>query len=94
MSSLFTPQQTQTPPPQPQPQAQPSAPRPQLAAYSAYEKNGLKITLTPQTNPAKPGYINILARFQVMGASAANGLSFQAAVPKVSVTPPLSAFRT
>ncbi|EIN09524.1 gamma-adaptin [Punctularia strigosozonata HHB-11173 SS5] len=81
MSSLFT-QQPQAAPSQPQPQSQPPAPRPQLTSYTAYEKNGLKITLTPQTNPAKPGYVNILARFQVTGASPANGLSFQAAVPK------------
>ncbi|KAJ6591710.1 adaptin N terminal region-domain-containing protein [Mycena vulgaris] len=66
-------------PPQPPP-PQPAAPR--LTAYTAYEKNGLKITLTPQTSPAQPGTVMILARFQVSGATPATGLSFQAAVPK------------
>jgi AP-1 complex subunit gamma-1 len=43
----------------------------------------LKITLTPQTSAARPGLVNILARFQVSGANPANGVNFQAAVPKV-----------
>ncbi|EAU90530.1 gamma-adaptin [Coprinopsis cinerea okayama7 len=60
--------------------ATPSAPK--LTAYTAYEKNGLKITLTPQTSPTKPGIVMILARFQVTGGSAATGITFQAAVPK------------
>ncbi|PPQ78711.1 hypothetical protein CVT26_005558 [Gymnopilus dilepis] len=54
----------------------------QRQAYTAYDKNSLKITLTPQTSPAKPGVVMILARFQVTGSNAATGLSFQAAVPK------------
>ncbi|KAJ2934822.1 hypothetical protein H1R20_g2281, partial [Candolleomyces eurysporus] len=60
--------------------ATPSAPR--LTAYSAYDKNGLKVTLTPQTSAAKPGIVMILARFQASGGSAVSGISFQAAVPK------------
>ncbi|KAJ2918673.1 hypothetical protein MD484_g1740, partial [Candolleomyces efflorescens] len=60
--------------------ATPSAPR--LTAYSAYDKNGLKVTLTPQTSAAKPGIVMILARFQASGGSAIDGISFQAAVPK------------
>ena len=54
-----------------------------LTTYPAYEKNGLKITLTPQTSAARPGVVMILARFQVTGVETATGLSFQAAVPKV-----------
>ncbi|KNZ74565.1 AP-1 complex subunit gamma-1 [Termitomyces sp. J132] len=72
--SAFTLVQTQSPPPQP--------PAPKLTAYTAYEKNELKITLTPQTNAAKPGVVMILARFQVTGGNAASGINFQAAVPK------------
>ncbi|KAJ7449575.1 adaptin N terminal region-domain-containing protein [Mycena latifolia] len=67
-------------PPQPPPPQQPAAPR--LTSYTAYEKNELKITLTPQTSAAQPGTVMILARFQVAGATPATGLSFQAAVPK------------
>ncbi|KAG6854249.1 hypothetical protein C0991_008942 [Blastosporella zonata] len=73
-ASAFSLLQTQSPPPQP--------PAQKLTAYTAYEKNELKITLTPQTNAAKPGVVMILARFQVSGDSAASGLNFQAAVPK------------
>ena len=54
-----------------------------LTAYTAYEKNELKVTLTPQINPNRPGIVNILARFQVTGQNVAAGLSFQVAVPKV-----------
>ncbi|KAJ7281777.1 adaptin N terminal region-domain-containing protein [Mycena rebaudengoi] len=77
MFNLTASQPPQPPPPQP---AAPAAPR--LATYTAYEKNDLKITLTPQTSAAQPGTVMILARFQVAGAVAATGLSFQAAVPK------------
>lgn len=73
-----SPVQTQTPPAQPQPL---TAPR--LTSYTAYEKNELKITLTPQTSAARPGVVNIMARFQVSGTNTATGLHFQAAVPKV-----------
>lgn len=54
------------------------------AASSAYDKNGLKITLTPQTNAARPGMVNILARFHASTTAPVTGLNFQAAVPKVS----------
>jgi hypothetical protein len=43
----------------------------------------LKVTLTPQTSAARPGVVNILARFQVSGTNPAIALNFQAAVPKV-----------
>ncbi|KIM44924.1 hypothetical protein M413DRAFT_432502 [Hebeloma cylindrosporum] len=66
----------------PQPATATAPPQQRLTAYPAYEKNDLKITLTPQTSAAKPGVVMILARFQVSGGEAATGLSFQAAVPK------------
>lgn len=75
-TSAFSLPQTQPPPPQ----AQPAAPR--LTAYPAYDKNELRISLTPQTSPQRPGIVNILARFQVTGSTPATGLNFQAAVPK------------
>jgi len=75
--SVFTPAQAASPPTAPVP------PQQKLTSYPAYDKNDLKITLTPQTSPAKPGVVMILARFQVTGGEAATGLSFQAAVPKV-----------
>ncbi|KAI0924541.1 clathrin associated protein complex large subunit, variant 3 [Taiwanofungus camphoratus] len=56
--------------------------QPRLTAYPAYEKNELRITLTPQTSPARPGLVNILARFQVTDSNPVTGLNFQAAVPK------------
>ena len=64
----------------------PTATQPRLPTYTAYEKNDLKITLTPQSSPTKPGVVMILARFQVSGAIEATGLNFQAAVPKVGDT--------
>ncbi|GJE90995.1 adaptor protein complex AP-1 gamma subunit [Phanerochaete sordida] len=74
--SAFSLPQTSTPPPQ----AQPAAPK--LTSYPAYDKNELRISLTPQTSPQRPGIVNILARFQVTGSTPAVGLNFQAAVPK------------
>jgi AP-1 complex subunit gamma-1 len=63
------------------------APRPSaLPSYTAYGKNELEITLTPQVSPAKPGVVNILAKFRVMGANVATNVTFQAAVPKVRET--------
>ena len=80
-SSLFTPTQAQVQsPPTPAVAAQP-----RLTSYTAYDKNDIKITLTPQTSAARPGVVMILARFQVAGSEPATGLSFQAAVPKVWV---------
>ncbi|KIY52989.1 Adaptor protein complex AP-1 gamma subunit [Fistulina hepatica ATCC 64428] len=77
MPSLFDASpQTQAAPTPPQPVA------PKLTAYSAYDKNNLRISLTPQTSPNKPGIVLIQARFQVTDGDAATGVSFQAAVPK------------
>ncbi|THH05271.1 hypothetical protein EW145_g4924 [Phellinidium pouzarii] len=76
-SSIFAPAAQSPVPSQP---AAPSAPR--LQTYPAYDKNELRITLTPQVSPQRPGVVNILARFQVTGTNAAAGINFQAAVPK------------
>ncbi|EJU03561.1 AP-1 complex subunit gamma-1 [Dacryopinax primogenitus] len=64
-------------PPAPSP-AKPAAPK--LPAYSAYDKNNLKVTLTPQPSVARPGMVTILATFTA--TDAVTGLNFQAAVPK------------
>ncbi|KAJ3968404.1 adaptin N terminal region-domain-containing protein [Lentinula raphanica] len=84
--SAFSIPSSQSPapaPPAPVPAAAPTPPAaPRLTSYTAYEKNSLKITLTPQTSAAKPGVVMILARFQVSGGTPATGLTFQAAVPK------------
>lgn len=79
--SAFSLPQTQSSPPPP-PQA-----TPRLTSYTAYEKNELKVTLTPQTSAARPGVVIILARFQTTGGSPVTGLNFQAAVPKVFPNP-------
>lgn len=81
---LPTPYPTAAPPAAYQAPA-PTAPQQKLTAYPAYDKNDVRITLTPQTAAAKPGVVMILARFQVSGGVAATGLSFQAAVPKVHI---------
>lgn len=60
-------------------------PKPSLQSYTAYEKNGLKITLTPKTSPTQPGMVQILAKFTAED-EALEGVNFQAAVPKVSVS--------
>ena len=87
-SSLFTPAPTQAQsPPTPAVTAQS-----RLTSYTAYDKNDIKITLTPQTSAARPGVVMILARFQVSGSEPATGLSFQAAVPKVRVLEPFFFF--
>jgi len=69
---------------QPQAQAPATAPvKSQLQSYTAYEKNGLKITLTPRLSPTQPGVVQILARFTA--AEAVSGVNLQVAVPKVSL---------
>ncbi|KAG2356259.1 adaptin N terminal region-domain-containing protein [Suillus spraguei] len=79
--AAFSPQPQSQAPPRPSPQQQ-HPPAPRLTSYTAYDKQELKITLTPQTSAARPGVVNIMARFQVSGSNAATGLNFQAAVPK------------
>lgn len=84
LSAFSLPQTQSAAPTAPTP---PVAPAPRLTSYTAYEKNSLKITLTPQTSANKPGVVMILARFQVSGGTSATGLTFQAAVPKVCLSP-------
>jgi AP-1 complex subunit gamma-1 len=79
--ATFSPQPQNQAPLRPSPQQQ-HPPAPRLTSYTAYDKQELKITLTPQTSAARPGVVNIMARFQVSGSNAATGLNFQAAVPK------------
>lgn len=69
--------------------AQPAAAAPAAAAsapasqaYTAYDKNGLKITLTPTVSPARPEIVNIVAKFNATGGRSVQGVNFQAAVPK------------
>ncbi len=64
--------------------APPATQKSQLQSYTAYEKNGLKITLTPKTSPTQPGMVQILARFTCTGSDLVQGVNFQAAVPKVT----------
>ncbi len=64
------------------PASQPAVPAPHV--YSAYDRNGLKITLQPQVNPTKPGMIIVLARFLASSGQPISNVNFQAAVPKVS----------
>ncbi|PWN91589.1 golgi adaptor HA1/AP1 adaptin gamma subunit [Acaromyces ingoldii] len=59
-----------------------SPPPQQQQAYTAYDAHGLKITLTPNINPARPEIVNILARFESEGMQTIEGVQFQAAVPK------------
>lgn len=85
-SSLFDliPMETTAAPPPPRPA---TAAAPSLPSYTAYNKNDLLISLTPQRSATQPGLVEILARFQVKGSVAATGLNFQVAVPKVSSSP-------
>ncbi|KAI9440724.1 Adaptor protein complex AP-1 gamma subunit [Lactarius indigo] len=86
-SSLFdlTSNVTPTPAPAPALAAAASPPKPaapKLQSYSAYNKNDLVISLTPQRSAAQKGVVDILARFQVTGSSTVTGINFQVAVPK------------
>lgn len=64
------------------PPPKPATP-PHLPSYTAYNKNNLVISLTPQSS-TQPGVVDILARFQVKGNTTVTNLNFQVAVPKVS----------
>ncbi|KAG8895980.1 clathrin associated protein complex large subunit [Tulasnella sp. 408] len=79
----IAPQPQQQPPAQAvTPQPAPQQARPPAQSYIAYDGHELKISLTPAVSPARPGVVNILARFQVSGGNAASNVNFQAAVPK------------
>ncbi|KAG8884936.1 clathrin associated protein complex large subunit [Tulasnella sp. 331] len=56
--------------------------RPAAQSYMAFDKNGLRIVLTPQVSASRPGIVNIMARFQVSGSDTATNVNFQAAVPR------------
>lgn len=56
---------------------------PQQQNYSAYDQKGLRVTLTPNVNPARPEIVNITARFEATSSTAITSVNFQAAVPKV-----------
>ncbi|CAK9779672.1 Adaptor protein complex AP-1 gamma subunit [Cutaneotrichosporon oleaginosum] len=65
--------------PPPQATSPPRSQASQLQSYPAYDKNGLKITLTPKTG-AQPGVVQILARFTA--TNRVEGVNLQVAVPK------------
>jgi len=77
---LVTPSAS-APAPTPATAPAPQASKPQLQTYTAYDQNGLKITLTPKVSPSQPGTVQILARFTA--SVQADGVNFQVAVPKV-----------
>ncbi|WOO77074.1 AP-1 complex subunit gamma-1 [Vanrija pseudolonga] len=82
---LVTPTPTSTAPAPapaaaPRPAQPPAQQAPQLQSYPAYDKNGLKITLTPRVSPTQPGVVQILARFT--STAPIQGVNFQVAVPK------------
>lgn len=58
----------------------PPVPQPPQA-YDVYNKDGLKITLTPVRDATKPLVVNILAKFT--STQSVSAVNFQAAVPKV-----------
>lgn len=93
LSSMTSPASIQPTSQQPSaPASTPTAPssqppqRQQLQSYTAYEKNGLKITLTPKVNPAQQGMVQILAKFMALEQAGVRNVNFQAAVPKVGVS--------
>ncbi|KAG8741714.1 clathrin associated protein complex large subunit [Ceratobasidium sp. 414] len=86
MAGLFgaAPASAPAPAPAPAPAApQPTAPAvaPGRPTFVAYESNGLKITLVPQVLAARPGMVQIQARFEAL-AGPVQGVSFQVAVPR------------
>ncbi|UOH79186.1 hypothetical protein LQV05_000176 [Cryptococcus neoformans] len=78
---LVTPSPSTSSAPTPASAAMPAA-KPQLQSYTAYDKNSLKITLTPKVLPAQPGVVQILARFTASGTEKIEGVNMQVAVPK------------
>jgi AP-1 complex subunit gamma-1 len=69
--------------PPPPAAAKPASAPSQQQDYSAYDQNGLKITLTPNVNPARPEIVNIAAKFEATSGASIQSVNFQAAVPKV-----------
>jgi len=84
LASLFGQTAAPVPAPAPAPAtaAQPPASQQQAQGYTAYEKNGLKVSLRPQVSAARPGVVLVTARFEATGVATVTGINFQAAVPK------------
>ncbi|WVQ72600.1 hypothetical protein IAR50_002158 [Cryptococcus sp. DSM 104548] len=85
---LVSPSSTPAPPSAPSPipakapAAAPAPPKAQLESYPAYDKNALKITLTPKVSPTQPGVVQVLARFTASGGEVIENVNLQVAVPK------------
>ncbi|KAJ2773593.1 clathrin associated protein complex large subunit, partial [Coemansia nantahalensis] len=59
--------------------------------YEVYNKNGLRVAMTPSKKPQSPTVVDLLAAFHNMGECAVSGLSFMVAVPKsqkIQIHPP------
>ncbi|ODN79774.1 hypothetical protein L202_03685 [Cryptococcus amylolentus CBS 6039] len=83
---LVSPSSTPAPPSAPSPAPAPvtsAAPaKSQLQSYPAYDKNALKITLTPRVSPTQPGVVQVLAKFTASGGEVIENVNLQVAVPK------------
>ncbi|GAA6012835.1 hypothetical protein JCM10207_005379 [Rhodosporidiobolus poonsookiae] len=66
------------PSPAPAPAAQPAGPQ----AHEAYNRNGLRITLTPVRDASNRNVVNVLAKFTATEGEPVQAVNFQAAVPK------------
>lgn len=86
LDSLSFNSQPSAPPPK---SAAPQAPAPPTA-FTAYDKHGLRVTLTPRASPTQAGVIQILAKFTATESQTIEGVNFQAAVPRVRVSLPSS----
>jgi len=62
--------------------SQPPASQQQAQGCTAYEKNGLKVSLGPQVSATRAGVVLVNARFEATAAAAVTGINFQAALPK------------
>lgn len=90
LDSLSFNSQPSAPPPK---RAAPQAPAPPTA-FTAYDKHGLRVTLTPRASPTQAGVIQILAKFTATEGQTIEGVNFQAAVPRVRLSSLLlSSFR-
>lgn len=86
MPSTSQPQTAQSAPPaQPAPtpptSQAPQQQQSQVQGYPAYDKHGLKISITPRTSPNHPGVVQMLVRFAA--SESVDNVNFQVAVPKV-----------
>ncbi|GAA5826746.1 hypothetical protein JCM11251_002878 [Rhodosporidiobolus azoricus] len=72
------PSQPAPPAPAPVPVPTPAGPQ----AHEAYNRNGLRITLTPVRDQGNRNVVNVLAKFTATEGETVEGVQFQAAVPK------------